>query len=123
MTDSKTPIGKGLSSMHRTTSRLLSFEKFTPVSNEEFGKQVKRLTDQPDDRTYDDTLKNSYSILRSRYLSLVNEENLIARMEKRAHLRNMLFRVLTTLLIGFSVMLVYWVASCFGIAMPLKGLS
>jgi len=123
VSETKTKIGKGLSSMHRTTSRLLGFEKFTPVSIEEFQKQVKRLKDHPDDKTYNDTISNTYSTLRSKYISLTNEEALIARMERNAHFRNMSFRVLTTLLIGFSIMLVYWVASCLGVSMPLKGIS
>ena len=123
MSDSKTRIGKGLSSMHRTTSRLLDFEKIRPVGISEFNKQISRLINDPDDSIYRSTVISSYSELHSAYTSLTNEENTIARMERNAHIRNIFFRALTTLIIGFSIMFVYWVASCLGISMPLKGLS
>ncbi len=123
MSVSKTKIGKGLSSMHRTTSRLLGFEKITPTSVDEFQRQVNRMRNDLNDNTYQATVFASYANLHSSYAALTNEENTIARMERNAHIRNIFFRALTTLTIGFSIMFVYWAASCLGISMPLKGLS
>jgi len=123
MSVSKTKIGKGLSSMHRTTSRLLGFEKIKPTSIDQFQQQINRMRNDLDDNNYQAAVFASYVNLHSSYTALTNEENTIARMERNAHIRNIFFRSLTTLAIGFSIMFVYWVASCLGISMPLKGLS
>lgn len=122
MAEVKRTIGKGLSAMHRTTSRFLQFEKYQPTSLEEFQKQVSLYGRSPEDNTYRITLISSFASLRTAYMAVTNEENAIARMERRAHIRNIIFRGLTTLVIGFSIMFVYWIATCLGIQMPLKGI-
>ena len=65
-------------------------------------------------------LRNNYAILHQRYTKLSNAEKSINRIEGIAHRRALFYRILTTLGIGFSVMLVYYVAECLGISMPLK---
>ncbi len=45
-----------------------------------------------------------------------------SKSETRAHLKNLLFRILTTLGVGFSIMLVYAAAHYFEIPMPLMKL-
>ena len=112
-------LGQGLTSLHHTTKRLLSFKKREPDSIQLFESKVESLMASPDDKSYKDQVQVAYSILYRTYQDLIEEENLINRMEKKANIRNTFFRGLTTLIIGFSIMFVYWVASYFGIAMPL----
>ena len=119
---SKNKIGQGLSSLHHTTKRLLGFEKIDLDSIENFEKKVERLKNDPNDSSYLNQVNASYSYIHSRYHKLIEEEKLIGRMERKAHIRNTFFRGLVTLVIGFSIMLVYWVASCLKIAMPLMKL-
>jgi hypothetical protein len=61
MQDSGNRIGKGLSSLHRTTTRLLGFNKANPTNLEEFQAQVKRFEDDRCDQTHRSTLIYSYS--------------------------------------------------------------
>jgi hypothetical protein len=49
----------------------------------------------------------------------MDTEKAIHRIERKAHIRALIFRFLTTLLIGFGIMLVYYVAQKIGINMPL----
>lgn len=65
------------------------------------------------------SMVSKYALLHSRYSTLVKEEATIARMDRRAHIRATFFRFLTTLGIGFGVMIVYWVAGLCNVAMPL----
>ena len=50
---------------------------------------------------------------------LMDKEKAIHRVERKAHTRALIFRFLTTLLIGFGVMIVYLTAQKLGINMPL----
>ena len=52
-----------------------------------------------------------------------NEEAAIKRIETSAYWRALLFRVGQTFLIGATIMLIYWIAHCWGVPMPLMKLS
>jgi len=52
-----------------------------------------------------------------------DQENIITRVERRGHVWALVFRVLTTLGIGLSVMAIYALADHFGVDMPLMRLS
>jgi hypothetical protein len=52
-----------------------------------------------------------------------DQEKTITRVERRGHLYALVFRVLTTLLIGLSVMGIYALADHWEVAMPLMRLS
>ena len=64
-------------------------------------------------------MQSDYNKLYNLCESLKDEETAIRRIENQAHRRALLFRFLTTLSIGFGIMLVYWVAQQLGIHMPL----
>lgn len=69
-------------------------------------------------------VRGSYSILYKLYSDLIDKEKSINRIETRAYTRALLFRVLTTLGIGFGIMFIYYLAHFWGIPMPLmRGLS
>ena len=112
-------LGDGNSSLHHTTKRLLGFYKADFVNIERFNQSVDIALKDPTDKTFKNNVTGSYSKLYSQYEKLTNEEKLINRMERKSQIRNTLFKGITTLTIGFSIMLVYWVASELGIPMPL----
>jgi len=64
-----------------------------------------------------------YNVVYSLNQELMNQEKAIDRIERRAHIRALIFRFLTTLFIGFGVMIVYLVAQKLGISMPLSKIS
>ncbi len=64
-------------------------------------------------------LRASYNVLFRKYSELSSEEKSIHRIERKSHIRALIFRFLTTLAIGFAIMLVYWVAGCLSVQMPL----
>ena len=68
-------------------------------------------------------INRNYKIIYDQHLELIDEEKSIHRVEKKAHVRALIFRFLTTLSIGFGVMLVYLVAQYFEVAMPLIRVS
>ena len=107
--------------MHATTKKLLDLDKSYPAPNspEHYEKKVTRLIGDPTDNSYKSQVINEYVRLFNIHESLVNEEETIDRMERKAQVRNTIFRGITTLVIGFSIMFVYWVAAHFNIAMPL----
>ncbi len=115
----KPTLGDGHSSLHHTTKRLLSFEKNAFMSTDAFQNQFKSSLNAPTDKSFSDTVLKSYRDLYNHHQLLTNEEKLINRMERKAQIRNTLFRGVTTLTIGFSIMIVYCVASELGISMPL----
>ena len=115
----KPPLGEGLSSLHHTTRRMLNFKKEEFGTLHSFEQKLNNCLNNPTDQSLKTQVLQSYSALRGQYQSLTDEEKLINRMEKKSQLRNTLFRGVSTLTIGFSIMLVYWVASEFGISMPL----
>ncbi|KPH92147.1 hypothetical protein AMS57_01045 [Pseudoalteromonas undina] len=112
-------LGDGLSSMHHTTKRLLNFKKEEFDDIAKFQSALDQALSDPTDRTYKMAVSRAYNTLHKHHLSFTNEEQLIRRMERNSQIRNTFFRALTTLSIGFSVMLVYWVAAKWEIAMPL----
>ena len=119
----KSKLGQGFSSFHHTTIRLLGFEKSNITTIEDFqGKALHLAKSKHSDDMSLDLVIQPYTHLFHRYHDLINEEKLIDRMEIKANLRNTVFRCLTTLVIGFSIMLVYFVASCLEISMPLMKL-
>ena len=65
-------------------------------------------------------IHTQYGALYNAYKQLTEEENIINRIETRAHLRALLFRFLTTLAIGACVMLVYYLSHKWNIPMPLS---
>ncbi|MCJ8294696.1 MAG: hypothetical protein MJK15_09840 [Colwellia sp.] len=65
----------------------------------------------------------SYKRIHTLAQELLDEEKAINRIERKAHFRALLFRFLTTIFIGFGVILVYFTAQYFGINMPLLKVS
>ena len=118
----KIPLSKGLSSLHHTTQRIICLEKRNYINLDTFEKKLDTSLSDPADRRFRREVINEYESLYKAYSELTEEETLINRMERRAHIRNAIFRGITTLVIGFSVMLVYWVASELEIVMPLMRL-
>jgi superoxide dismutase len=64
-------------------------------------------------------MRGAFHSLHNKYVTVLSEEKAIERIEKKAHRRALFYRILTTLGIGFSIMIVYWVAGKLGIKMPL----
>lgn len=64
-------------------------------------------------------IHHDYSAMFSRYEQITNMIKQLDASEARAHRRALRYRILTTLGIGFSIMIVYWVANYLGIPMPL----
>lgn len=60
-----------------------------------------------------------YKIKSQELDKLYSEDEQIKRLEINAHFRNIIARALTTLAIGFGIMIVYWVAHKVGIPMPM----
>ena len=115
----KPPVGQGLSSHHHTTKRMLGFKKEIFHTEEAFANMLETSLRNPEDTTYKNKIISQYNKLYQTHMHFTDEEALINRMERSAHLRNTLFRGITTIVIGISIMLVYWVASYFEIPMPL----
>jgi len=65
------------------------------------------------------TIRGNYTVLYDIYSDLINEEKAINRIETKAYVRALFFRFLTTLGIGFGIMLIYYLAQKWGINMPL----
>ncbi|MFA0338923.1 hypothetical protein [Vibrio breoganii] len=118
----KVPLSEGLSSLHHTTQRLIRFEKRKFIDQADFSQKLDISLNDPTDKSYRSDVVRVYDSLYRTYTELTEEEALINRMERRAHIRNTLFRGITTLVIGFSIMLVYWAAAKLEIAMPLMRL-
>ena len=64
-------------------------------------------------------LMQNYSKALNYWKLAYDEDERYLKVNKRFNVQAVLFRILTTLSIGFSIMIVYWVASCFNIPMPL----
>lgn len=64
-------------------------------------------------------IRTSYGQIYSLNQELMDTEKAIHRMERKAHVRALIFRFLTTLFIGAGVMIVYLVAQKLGVTMPL----
>lgn len=114
-------LGKGFSSLHHTTQRLLGSTKKSVTSPEGFDQSLERLM-QWDPSTRDgerDNLSHNYKDLHRVYTDLYEEEVLIKRMERNAQIRNTFFRFLSTLVIGVAVLIIYATAKELEIPMPL----
>ena len=64
-------------------------------------------------------LKSFFAEMDSKVTALMDVENTIHRNEARAQRRALLFRILTTLGVGLTIMGIYALAHCLGIPMPL----
>ena len=117
-TSKKESLGNGLSSLHHTASRLLSFKKTEFDTIELFKSSFKQSLSDPSDQTYKMAVIRAYTRLHEHHQLFTDEERLISRMERRSQIRNTFFRAITTLSIGFSVMFVYWAASKWDVVMP-----
>ena len=115
----KPSLGEGLSSLHHTTRRMLNFKKEEFGTLQQFEQKLNSSLSDPKDASFKAQVLHSYNSLYAQYQSLTEEEKLISRMERKSQIRNTLFRGISTLTIGFSIMLVYWTASELGISMPL----
>ncbi len=65
------------------------------------------------------TLIVHYQTLYKRYKDMMDHEKSILRVEAKAHRQAVFYRFLTTLAIGFGVMLIYFLADSWGIKLPL----
>ncbi len=117
----KEKLGDGVDSLDHTTKRLLTFHKkrfhdfdsFERMYNESIAEGG---TNQEHKKSH---LFKAYKDLYEHHHKFAEEEKLISRMEKNAQLRNTFFRGVTTLVIGFSIMFVYFIALKLEIPMPL----
>lgn len=66
---------------------------------------------------------DSYESLDREWQHAYLEKHAIKKIETSAYIRALFFRTLTTLSIGFSIMLIYFIAAKWGIPMPLSKLS
>ena len=64
-------------------------------------------------------LRTAYDITYTDRQALIDEKKQIGEIEHSTLQRNTFYRAITTLVVGFSIMAVYWVAHYFGIPMPL----
>ncbi|EHZ2746755.1 hypothetical protein M5225_004281 [Vibrio vulnificus] len=117
----KEKLGNGVDSLHHTTKRLLTFQKKRFHNLDSFERMYNEFVIENDINTGQSPkhLLLAYKDLYEYHQKLVDEEKLISRMERNAQLRNTFFRGLTTLVIGFSVMFVYFIAAKLEIPMPL----
>lgn len=115
----KKPLGEGFSSLHHTTKRLLKFKKDNVDDIDKFKDKLDKSLNNNQNDSYKGDVVSSFVILYREYKNIIDEEALIHRMERAAHRRNIVFRFLTTLIVGFSIMFVYWVAHICDIPMPL----
>ncbi len=79
--------------------------------------EVERLNDPNNSNTpwirQYNHLKNSFTILHSTFQEVCDKENAIHRIEKTAQKRALFFRVVTTISVGLSIMVLYSVAANF----------
>lgn len=106
------------------SSMLTNIHEYLTVYKGKPGDIKNRLSNARRSKWTDDlsALSRNYNLLYNAYTALIDEENAINRIEKKAHMRAVFYRILTTLGIGFSIMFVYWVAQYLGISMPLMKL-
>jgi len=65
------------------------------------------------------SIDSNYSQMAKKLKELLDEEKQIKKLERQAHTRNIIARAVTTLVIGFSIMTVYWIAHELKIPMPM----
>lgn len=68
------------------------------------------------------SLMQSHNNAYSGYKQVMDERKQINAMEHATHQKNVIYRALTTLVVGLSIMSIYWLAHCLGIPMPLMRL-
>lgn len=68
-------------------------------------------------------LQGSYKHTYEHFQDMSDEAKLLARLDAEAHRRAVFYRVLSTALIGLTIMGIYWLANCLDIPMPLRGLN
>jgi hypothetical protein len=89
------------------------------------GSDLKDIVDKKDSLSGQGWIKNigeirtSYGQIYVLNKELMDTEKTIHRIERKAHFRALIFRFLTTLFIGFGIMIVYYVAQEIGVNMPL----
>lgn len=64
-------------------------------------------------------LKRNYSNACLHWKQAKDEDARFLTVNIKFNIQAVIFRILTTLAIGFSIMLVYWTAHCLGVPMPL----
>lgn len=79
---------------------------------------VKTFLDNPNNGTLRE-LKNNYTHACLYWKKAKDEDDRFLRVNIKFNIQAVFFRILTTLAIGFSIMLVYWTAHCLGVPMPL----
>jgi len=94
---------------------------YSPETPESFSRTVDNLLEYQDNDTQNNSndIKKEYRHLYNIHARYISEEHSIKRIENQAHRRALIFRFLTTLGIGFGIMLVYYVSQKLGINMPL----
>lgn len=117
----KETLGKENTSLHYTTNRMLKFHKKRFHKMDSFERMYNEsiATDGTNQSQKKEHLFRAYKDLLEHHEKYIEEEALINRMERNAQIRNTFFRGITTLIIGFSIMAVYFVAAKYGINMPL----
>lgn len=102
-----------------------SSRSYTPETPESFSRSVERLLENDNQNTQRNSneIKKLYRRLYDLHEKVTSEELGIKRIEGQAHRRALIFRFLTTLGIGFGIMLVYYIAQKLGINMPLSRIT
>ena len=96
--------------MYHTNRRVLSFKENEFNDIEHFKSSSEQILSEPSDQTYQVAVTRAYNRLYKHHQIITVEDRLISRMQRKSQIRDTLFRVLTTLSIGLSVMFVYRVA-------------
>ncbi|HCE2343508.1 TPA: hypothetical protein NGT77_004670 [Vibrio parahaemolyticus] len=92
MTNSKEDkLGSGNSSLNHATQRLLGFNRARFDNLEQFNQKVERSLKDPSDTSYKQQLLKTYGELYNHHTSFTQEEQLIDRMGRKAHIRNIFF--------------------------------
>ncbi|MBV2127907.1 hypothetical protein [Arsukibacterium indicum] len=64
-------------------------------------------------------VKQKYILALNHWEKALDADARFLRANKKFNVQAVITRIFTTLAVGFSIMLVYWVAHCIGIPMPL----
>ncbi|WP_261881468.1 hypothetical protein [Vibrio coralliirubri] len=88
----KKPLGQGLSSLHHTTQRLMKFEKKIFHDEDSFKRMLNTSLSDPSDQSFKSHVVTAYTQLYQTHTELTDEESLINRMERNAHVRKALLR-------------------------------
>jgi len=93
-----------------------------PIEPDDLQNTMAQLDVNSDQKTINkvrDVVLSKYSALHKDYKEITDKEEKIFEIEGRAHWQALRFRVLTTALIGLTIMLLYWFAQSQGIQMPM----